>query len=172
MLGNHVCLRLNYSTLYLKETKEVVEKEAISYFETRGYKCLKIRSASFKSKSSRYCQKNWHRFTINNREGAPDLLVFNNHSIFFCEIKSLLDGLKHSQFKWLQEMTEWINKCGEGEAILEYWVLFVITDEIKLGTTIQLEEITKERLKSFGQLGETYEDVIKRLIDFYEAHKK
>tara|TARA_Y100000310_G_C20701809_1_gene830648 strand:+ start:1973 stop:2176 length:204 start_codon:yes stop_codon:yes gene_type:complete len=30
-------------------------------------------------------------------------------------------------------------------------------------TTIQLTEDTKEKIKSFGQKGETYEDIIKKL---------
>jgi len=31
-------------------------------------------------------------------------------------------------------------------------------------TTIQLSKETKEQLKEFGKMGETYDDVIKRLI--------
>ena len=39
-------------------------------------------------------------------------------------------------------------------------------------TTIKITDETKIKLKKIGIMGETYDDVINRLIDFYEAHKK
>jgi hypothetical protein len=35
-------------------------------------------------------------------------------------------------------------------------------------TTIQLEEETRDRLKGFGKKGESYDDIVLRLMDFYE----
>jgi len=35
----------------------------------------------------------------------------------------------------------------------------------RMPTTIQIDHETKERLKSFGSKGETYQDIIKRLYD-------
>lgn len=40
-------------------------------------------------------------------------------------------------------------------------------------TTIQLEEKTRNRLKSLGSMSDTYDSLIKRLVEFYEdTHKR
>lgn len=39
-------------------------------------------------------------------------------------------------------------------------------------TTIQLSKETRERLKEFGKMGETYDDVIKRLIKIAKECEK
>ncbi len=40
-------------------------------------------------------------------------------------------------------------------------------------TTIQVEEKTRNRLKSFGTMSDTYDSLIARLVEFYEeAHKR
>jgi 5-methylcytosine-specific restriction endonuclease McrA len=36
-------------------------------------------------------------------------------------------------------------------------------------TTIQLEEETRDRLKGFGKKGESYNDIVIRLMDYYEG---
>jgi hypothetical protein len=38
-------------------------------------------------------------------------------------------------------------------------------------STIKLTENTKNRLLQIGKMGDTYEDVIKRLLDFYDANR-
>ena len=35
-------------------------------------------------------------------------------------------------------------------------------------TTIQLEEETRDRLRGFGKKGESYDDIVIRLMDFFE----
>ena len=39
-------------------------------------------------------------------------------------------------------------------------------------STIQCSEKTKKKLKELGKMGDSYEDVMKMLIDFYEKNKK
>ena len=39
-------------------------------------------------------------------------------------------------------------------------------------TTIQLEEETRDRLKGFGKKGESYDDIVIRLMDNYEGKSK
>ena len=40
-------------------------------------------------------------------------------------------------------------------------------------TTIQLEEKTRDRLKRLGTMSDTYDLLIKKLVEFYEeAHKR
>ena len=40
-------------------------------------------------------------------------------------------------------------------------------------TTIQVEEKTRNRLKSLGTMSDTYDSLIARLVEFYEeAHKR
>jgi hypothetical protein len=39
-------------------------------------------------------------------------------------------------------------------------------------TTIVVDTSTREKLKKFGSKGETYEDIILRLMKFYEGAKK
>ena len=39
-------------------------------------------------------------------------------------------------------------------------------------TTIQLEEETRDRLKGFGRKGESYDDIVIRLMDHYEGKAK
>src|SRR3989344_4602479 len=41
----------------------------------------------------------------------------------------------------------------------------------RMPTTIQIDHETKERLKSFGSKGETYQDIIKRLYDIVDGFK-
>ena len=38
-------------------------------------------------------------------------------------------------------------------------------------TTIQLEKETKEELKELGKKGDTYNDILKKLINFYKEKK-
>ncbi len=49
--------------------------------------------------------------------------------------------------------------------ILGILSIFMAKDEI---TTIKLKKITVEKLKKLGEMGESYEDVILRLIKFYK----
>lgn len=39
-------------------------------------------------------------------------------------------------------------------------------------TSTRLKNSTRERLKSIGKMGETWDDVIIRLLNFYEKNKK
>lgn len=39
-------------------------------------------------------------------------------------------------------------------------------------TTIQLEEKTRDRLKSLGSMSDTYDSLIDRLVEFYEEARK
>jgi hypothetical protein len=39
-------------------------------------------------------------------------------------------------------------------------------------TTIQLEEETRDRLKDFGKKGESYDDIVIRLMKFYKENSK
>ena len=39
-------------------------------------------------------------------------------------------------------------------------------------TTIQLEEQTRDRLKGFGKKGESYDDIVIRLMNFYEKNSR
>jgi hypothetical protein len=39
-------------------------------------------------------------------------------------------------------------------------------------TTIQLEEKTRDRLKGFGKKGESYDDIVIRLMDIAEGKTK
>jgi hypothetical protein len=39
-------------------------------------------------------------------------------------------------------------------------------------TTIQLEEETRDRLRGFGKKGESYDDIVLRLMDFFESKSK
>jgi len=43
-------------------------------------------------------------------------------------------------------------------------------DQNKLFTTIGIKKDTRTRLKSFGKKGELYDDIITRLMDFYEEN--
>lgn len=48
-----------------------------------------------------------------------------------------------------------------------------MSNTVTLGkTTIQLEEQTRDRLKSFGRKGESYDDIVIRLMDHYEGKAK
>lgn len=38
-------------------------------------------------------------------------------------------------------------------------------------TTIQIEKETREELKSLGQKGETYNEILERLIEYAEKHE-
>ena len=38
-------------------------------------------------------------------------------------------------------------------------------------TTLKVSKELSQQLKQFGIMGETYEDVIQRLIIFYQSHK-
>jgi hypothetical protein len=49
----------------------------------------------------------------------------------------------------------------------------VMSSNVTLGkTTIQLEEETRDRLKSFGKKGESYDDIVIRLMDIVEGKVK
>ncbi|MBS3053470.1 MAG: hypothetical protein J4469_03125 [Candidatus Aenigmarchaeota archaeon] len=39
-------------------------------------------------------------------------------------------------------------------------------------TTIQLEEKTRNKLKSLGTMNDTYDSLIERLVEFYEEARK
>lgn len=39
-------------------------------------------------------------------------------------------------------------------------------------TTIQVEEKTRDRLKSLGSMSDTYDSLIERLVEFYEEARK
>jgi hypothetical protein len=39
-------------------------------------------------------------------------------------------------------------------------------------TSIQLEEETRDELKDMGKKGESYDDIIVRLMKFYKQHSK
>lgn len=39
-------------------------------------------------------------------------------------------------------------------------------------TTIQLEEKTRDRLKSLGSMSDTYDSLIEKLVEFYEGARK
>jgi len=39
-------------------------------------------------------------------------------------------------------------------------------------TTIQVEEKTRDRLKSVGMMSDTYDSLIERLVEFYEEARK
>jgi len=49
------------------------------------------------------------------------------------------------------------------------------TDTINAGaemprTSVQMSMATRDRIKTVGRMGDSYEDVINRLIDFWEQH--
>jgi hypothetical protein len=46
------------------------------------------------------------------------------------------------------------------------------TNESLGKTTIQLEEETRDRLKAFGKKGESYDDIVIRLMDIAEGKTK
>jgi len=39
-------------------------------------------------------------------------------------------------------------------------------------TSVQMSMATRDRIKTVGRMGDSYEDVINRLIDFWEQHHK
>ena len=47
-----------------------------------------------------------------------------------------------------------------------------VRDESKDVTTVALSKGTKDRLDKFGDKGDKYEDIILRLVNFYESVKK
>jgi len=49
-----------------------------------------------------------------------------------------------------------------------YRLLIVAYNGLQMTTTIPLEKETRERLRSLGRKGETYDEVIKRLISIAE----
>ena len=52
-------------------------------------------------------------------------------------------------------------------------LIVVMTTKVTLAkTTIQLEEDTRDRLKGFGKKGESYDDIVIRLMDIAEGKTK
>ena len=47
----------------------------------------------------------------------------------------------------------------------------IVAGEAMGKTTIQIEEETRDRLKDIGKMGDSYDSVIRRLLDFYAEHK-
>ena len=37
-------------------------------------------------------------------------------------------------------------------------------------TTIQIKKQTRKKLENFGKKGETYDELINRILDFFEKH--
>ena len=51
-------------------------------------------------------------------------------------------------------------------------VIIEVVKQMAEGTTIWVKRSTAERLKSLGRKGETYDEIINRLIDEHEKMKK
>jgi hypothetical protein len=108
---------MNLKIMYVPE--KLKQEDFGEYISKRGYRCIRLLKKNDKQikeeirKLPNYFDI-WDKinefldFDLEEcyKEGSPDFIIFKEDKFYICEFKSLSDGLRTSQIKWLDDHSD------------------------------------------------------------------
>jgi hypothetical protein len=156
---------VSLSELGRKTHKFLVEK-ASKYYSDKGYTVLKEAKMSGKSRIDLLAIKGSQRIGIECQLTISHKIIKQKFDAYGSSLTRMIFIIPAGRKQKLQDVLEQISKENKiGEEFFEIWM-----EEIDLTSTLRISSKTKKRLEELGNLSDTYESVIIKLLD--EHNKK